>query len=349
MKKHHLGLVAGILVVAALAVYAWLRLGEGGFHWAEFRQTLSDARPEWLAAAVVCIIFTYFVRALRWEILLRPLTTEASLWRLMSSTCIGFTAVVLFGRPGEAVRPYLIAKREGLTVSSQLAAWVVERMLDMIAVLLVFGVALTQVENSGLTPGPRLRILIETGGWIAGLSGLACLAVLIGLRQYRGNAKSRIVDALGFLPNSVVHRIHSFMTAFGEGMKSTRQASYAGFLIFYTVLLWGMIAATFYCVFQAFPQTASMRLIDIIITLGFIAFGSVVQIPGIGGGAQIAAILVLTELYHLNLETASGVALILWVMSFLVVVPLGMILAFHEGIKWRNMKRVGDETGDLGI
>ena len=56
--------------------------------------------------------------------------TATSLWRVFSATAIGFTAVVLFGRAGEPVRPYLIAKKEGVTFSSQVAAWVVERILD---------------------------------------------------------------------------------------------------------------------------------------------------------------------------------------------------------------------------
>lgn len=334
---------------AALLAYAWVRFRSGGFQFDEFLSVLARLRVEWLALAVPLAISSYFVRAVRWEILLRPMTREASLWRLFSATCIGFTAVVLFGRAGEAVRPFLISKREKVSLSSQLAAWVVERMLDTIMVLVVFGIALTQVENSGLQPGPRMRVAIETGGWVAGIVGAACMALLIGLRQYQGNAKSRIVDAISFLPAPVVHRIHGFMTAFGEGMKSTREGTYAGFLIFYTLLLWGIITGSFYCVFQAFPELTHLRFTDVLITLGFVAFGSVLQIPGVGGGIQIAAVVVFTELYRINLEAASGVALVLWALSFLVVVPLGLAMAFHEGVKWRNMKRVGDDSQGFGI
>ena len=68
------------------------------------------------------------------------------LWRIFTATAIGFTAVVLFGRAGEPVRPYLIAKKEGVSFSSQIAAWIVERILDLLMVLLIFGIALTQVS-----------------------------------------------------------------------------------------------------------------------------------------------------------------------------------------------------------
>jgi hypothetical protein len=53
---------------------------------------------------------------------------------------------------------------------------------------------------------------------------------------------------------------------------------------------------------------------------------------------QIVTALVLTEFFGLTLESASGFALILWVISFVSIVPIGVVLAFHEGIKWRSLK-----------
>jgi hypothetical protein len=58
---------------------------------------------------------------------------------------------------------------------------------------------------------------------------------------------------------------------------------------------------------------------------------------------QIATILVLTEMYSIGVEAASGVALILWATNFLTALPLGLFMAFHEGIHWRTMKHVGEE------
>ena len=58
---------------------------------------------------------------------------------LLSATVIGFTAITLFGRPGEFVRPYLIALKEKVPVTSQLAAWLLERIFDLLMALLLFG------------------------------------------------------------------------------------------------------------------------------------------------------------------------------------------------------------------
>lgn len=336
-----------MLVVAAGGLFAYRRVNESGFAWTEFLAALAGLHWGWLAASLPPILATYLLRGLRWRVFLRPVAPHASLWKITSATCIGFTAVVLFGRAGEAVRPYLIARHHKVPISTQVAAWLVERILDTLMVMLLFGVALTQVGESGsrMVPGPKMRIALETGGWLAGLTAAACLAVLVGLLLFRGQVHTRITDALGFLPEPLVLRIRDFLAAFDEGMQSTRESSSIVALIGYTVSIWVLIGASFFCVFRAFPALDALKFSDVVMTLGFVCFASVLQLPGVGGGIQIATILVLSEMYHVTLEASSGVAVVLWFASFLSVVPIGLILAFHEGIKWRNMRHVGDTPG----
>ena len=59
---------------------------------------------------------------------------------------------------------------------------------------------------------------------------------------------------------------------------------------------------------------------------------------------QIATVLVLTELYGVSLEAASGIALVLWLITFVMIVPLGLVLAFHEGIKWRSLRHIDSSS-----
>jgi hypothetical protein len=70
----------------------------------------------------------------------------------------------------------------------------------------------------------------------------------------------------------------------------------------------------------------------------------VIQIPGIGGGMQVAGALVLTELYGLPLETATAVAILIWLITFVVIVPVGLLLAFHEGLEWGKLKHIGKDA-----
>ena len=74
------------------------------------------------------------------------------------------------------------------------------------------------------------------------------------------------------------------------------------------------------------------------IFIGFVAFGSVVQIPGVGGGMQLVAVVVLNELYGISLEVATSMAIVVWMVSFVAIVPIGLGFAFHEGINWRKLR-----------
>lgn len=343
MNKKRLG--AGLAVIATIAIVLFLihRWRTSGFSWSEFLAALRNVNWAWLALSQALVLLSYAGRALRWEVMLRPLRKDVSLWRILSATAIGFTAVVLFGRAGEPVRPYLIARKEGVSFSSQIAVWIVERILDLLMVLVIFGIALTQVSHSAIQPGPRTRMVIEAGGYTAGFTGAVCLALLIGLRQFRGTVQQRLLAALGFLPQPMLGRIQKVLESFEEGMESTRSTSATLLLVLYTVLEWLVIAMAFGCIFRAFPVTSNLGLTDVVILLGFIAFGSAVQIPGVGGGMQIATVLVLTEFFGISFEAASGIALVLWFITWVIIVPVGLALAFHEGIKWRSLRDLETE------
>lgn len=346
MKRHLAlaGATAAVLAALALIVYRW---HTGGFSGRAFMGSLRHADWSWLALALILILGTYIGRALRWEVMLRPLLKHdgedksPNFFRLLAATCIGFTAVVLFGRAGEPVRPFLIARNEGVSFSSQIAAWVVERIMDILMILIIFGIALTQVSHTGIQSSPRIATILRVGGAAAGLTGALCLLLLAALRRFRGGVQQRLLDALSFLPDTLQARFATVLSSFDAGMESTRSSSFTLLLVTYSLLEWLVIVGCFYCVFRAFPATAQLGFTDIIIVLGFVSFGSVVQIPGIGGGMQIVTVLVLTEFYGLGLEAASSVALILWLISFFVIVPIGLVLAFREGIKWHSLSNLG--------
>ena len=349
LKKRHLGAIAGIVAVLGAAAFVYYRWRTSGFLWQEFLSSIQNVDWHWMSAALFFVLVSYLGRAMRWEIMLRPLTSSTSIWRVLVATCIGFAAVVLFGRAGEPVRPFLIAKKEGVSFSSQVAAWVVERMLDLLMVLVIFGIALTQVGNSAIQHGPRVQALLKAAGYAGGASGVVCLALLIALRQFRGRVRARLMEALAFLPGPLHLRIEKFLAAFEEGMASTRNSSFTWLLISYSALEWFVIAASFYSTFRAFPATNNLSLTDAVITLGFIALGSIVQIPGVGGGLQLAAIVVLTEFYGVSLGAATSIALTLWVINFVIIIPVGFALAFHEGIKWRSLKHLSESTSGYSL
>ena len=335
-----------LLVAAAVAAGVWIatRWREIGFEWAEFAAVLGGVHWGWVAAGAGFALTTYLGRALRWQVLIRGVKRETSLWRLTVATAIGFTAIVLFGRAGEMVRPYLIAVKEGVSFSSQVAAWLIERFYDLLTALLIFGIALSRMESSGITVGPRLSWVLQTGGWLAGLAGLAVLVILVLFHRYAEAMERRLLEALAFLPGERHRKVASVVGAFRSGVTSSQRAGTVLELAFYSLFEWALIIASYYCLCLAFPATRDFRLQDVVIFVGFVAFGAVVQIPGVGGGIQVVSILVLTELFGLSLEAAGGLALLIWGVTLVAIVPFGLLLAFHEGVNWRKLRRIEEEV-----
>lgn len=331
------GLAAGIWLVR------WF-LDRRGFDWQAFGRTLSALQWWWLAAAGASVFAGYFVRALRWRVLMRPVKLHPDLWNLFSATVIGFAAITVLGRPGEFVRPYLIATREKVATSSQIAALVLERIYDLLVVLAIFGFALSRVRRSGAALGPALAWVFAMGGWLVGALAIGLLALLGSFRHFSAGMRGRLLGLLKVLPERHFKKADQLISAFVQGVESTRSETAVLWIFGYTLLEWATIILTVFCVMRAFGPTLPLGWLDVLIFLGFLAFGAVVQIPGVGGGTQVVSVLVLTELFRIPFEISTSVALVLWIISFVVVVPIGMALALHEGIRWRTLKRLEPEV-----
>ena len=109
-------------------------------------------RLDWhyLLAAVAMTFVSYWLRAVRWKLLLlheRPISLHA----LYPATIIGYMANNLFpARMGEFVRAWLLAEREQLKVAPVFASLVIDRMLDGFSVMVMLLVVLVTLQ---LPPG----------------------------------------------------------------------------------------------------------------------------------------------------------------------------------------------------
>ncbi len=328
-------------------IFLGFRWRDTGFEWERFATTFRELQWPWVAAATFFALLTYPGRALRWKVLIRGVKPDAGTWALTKWTTIGFAAIFFFGRAGELVRPYLISTREGVSFSSQVAAWVLERLCDMLLALLLFGAALTLVEASGLVPGSKLSWVLETGGYSAGALALICLGVLVVFALWGEAMERRLLDALAFLSDDLVARAASITSAFRQGMEAHGRPGAAFLLVFYSFGEWVLIVASCQCLFRGYPPTQHLGLAETVIYVGFAIFGSLIQIPGVGGGAQVVSVIVLTEVFGLPIEPASGAALLLWGISVLAVVPLGSVLALAEGLNLRKLRSIEEEEVHL--
>ncbi len=115
--------------------------------------------------------------------------------------------------------------------SSQVAAWLLERLLDLLAVLVIFGFALTRIPADNASIGTGLRWTLGAGGYLVALLGVLCLAILVAFRNFSDWAEKRILSALKAFPDTYYERSRSMVRAFSEGVQSTRNPMFLSLLL----------------------------------------------------------------------------------------------------------------------
>ena len=187
--------------------------------------------------------------------------------------------------------------------------------------------------------GPKIQDALAAGGYSLAFAGAFCLMLLLAFRDparraqtphlERPHISSRTAAAIG------PRRCWKLSL---KGVECTRDPRSLALLLGYTLLEWAVIVASSFALFRAFPATRGFGPLDVLVLLALVTLGSLVQIPGLGGGVQVASIVALTKIYGVPLEAASGIAILLWMVGSIAIVPFGLACAFHEGLNWSKLK-----------
>jgi glycosyltransferase 2 family protein len=339
MKNKQYAIYGIVIVILAALVYFQFRTWQN-FDWAR----LFQFHLKWwhIFHGVVFIYIAYFLRAVRWKIFLRPVRKDASILGLISPTLVGFTGLALLGRPGELIRPYLIARRENLSFASQIAVWTVERIFDVggFTVLMVAGIFLpSKLHAFTETAPPEVRRWIYLTGYalIALVFGLLLVATLIA---YRGNRIAQLVeDRFSHLAQNLGHRIAHKIREFTAGLNTIHGPLAFLELSAVSVLMWWLIALSYKEVTAAYGAPMhGMSTTKVLLLMGSSMIGSMVQLPGLGGGSQLATISALDHVFDIvPKELTVSCGIMLWLVTFVAVVPAGLLLAHHERLSLRKL------------
>jgi uncharacterized protein (TIRG00374 family) len=350
-KKKFLILALVLLALAAL-VYLQIRTWQK-FDWQEFWALTKGTSGAYLLAGTALIYIDYVLRALRWKILLRPVC-KTSTSRLVAPTMIGFTALALLGRPGEFIRPYLIARRQGLSMSSQLAVWTVERIFDLGAFGLITAVNILIARESlkklpGFNNSPRAFFIFQISGVIL-LVGVATAALFAYL--VRKNP-ARVAEFAQRLVGHVSHRAGSAIAhrfqAFGEGLNTIHDLKSFFQLSGLSLAIWLIIGLSYLAVINGYH--VQMTLSNVLLLTAASVAGGVLQLPVVGGGSQLATIGVLRGVFSLTRELSISCGMMLWLVTFMSVIPAGLVLAHREHVSLTRLEKESEaeaEAADLG-
>ena len=333
-SRFRLALVVG-LTIGLLAFF--LRGVEPGRVWEATRH--ADGRL--LIVAVFVTMMTYALRALRWQYLLAPIgpTRFSTAFR---TTVIGFAAsFILPARPGEVLRPYLLAREEGLPPPAAFATIILERLLDLVTVLLLFSLFVVLVDPSSLSAEPALYARVKAGGMLAAAASVAGLVVFFVLAGHPERLGTWALRVERILPAKLARAVAGFVETFAQGLAVMRQPGRLLVSLILSFPLWLSIGLGIWISSRAFHMTFSYLGSFLVMTL--LVVGVAVPTPGQVGGFQVAYKIAVTTFLGASDEAATAAAIVLWAISFVPVTLLGMVFMAREGLTLGRMKEMASQ------
>jgi uncharacterized protein (TIRG00374 family) len=317
------------------------------FRWHMVLQALSGARISLLLLALAAVYVCYALRALRWMHFSRTLG-KTHFWNVYSAQLMGFACLFILGRPGEPVRPVLVARKDSLSIPRMFGVYFLERVFDIASTVVLAGFALLSFERRGLI-GEEDAVFMSRAR-SAGVVLLAILAILVGFLiyfKYHGAA---------WLARKLEHeswrhgwraKMAALLEGFSEGLQGIRTWGDLAALVAYTAAHWMLVALTYLWIARAFGgELGELSYTGAVLILAFTMVGSAIQLPALGGGAQVATFFVLTQFFGVQPELAAVVSIMCWLITFAGACLVGIPLLFREGWSMGDLRRMA-QTEEL--
>ena len=343
------------MLAALVALIIWGR-HRIHFDFAVFREQLALADWPKIILAISCIYIGYAFRSARWALLLRH-NQKVGLFSLMGTQVIGFTAVALIGRVADPVRPYLVAKRTKMPLSTQIAVYVVERLFDFGSMGVIVSLALLWIPypataaatgHAGLLTHlfapllhryPALTDMLTRFGAL--LITLVAVLVLVAVRLSGEAVANFFEHSSGLIPRSMGHAIAHKVRTFHSGLGAIRSFSDFAIAASLSLVMWVLIALAYLETVHAFTASAPLAHLTIpqCVLLLIVSGGvSVVQLPVLGWFSQIAIVAAaLSSFFGATPEAATACAATLLLVTFLSIIPIGVAWAQFENVSLRKV------------
>jgi len=299
-----------------------------------FNETITHLKKIHLGYAALSLFFIVLMQALRsyrWGVILRPLE-KISQFTLFAVTSVGFLAIAAIpARIGELARPYLIAKKSSIKMSSALGTVVVERVLDSLAVLTItVAVLILQDLPSWMIKSGILFFIVT----------MLMIACIIGLIWRRETAVKIIDRILRLLPGKLAQKVNNVIHHFIDGFQVITDVKRLLYLLFLSAVVWLVDVAAIYTLLLAFGFNLPVLAAFVVMVI-LIAGIAIPTAPGFIGNWHYACILGLS-LFGIAKPEAFSFALVYHFLSMIVLIVLGV------GFLPFNKFSISDMTKQMG-
>ena len=298
--------------------------------WVEVGNSLAGADPIDLSLAVAIICIGYFVRAVRWNVLLAPIT-KSSLKELFATTTVGYAAIFFIGRAGEIVRPMWLPMRDRrVRPGTALVTIGVERIFDLASLICFFSVSLIWF-NARAGHASEFASIKLVGNLMLGAAVIGIAALVIYQRKSAPLIAwfSRFTDRK-FVPVRIRTIFLSLMKQLATSLKVLSSWREIFWVSFWTIALWLAISIPTWLVLRAFDLPLSF--VDSIFVMGVASMGSLVPTPGGAAGAFHAATAGSLLLLGVRQDTAAAVSIVMHLVYFAPAIVFGLYYFLHGDI-----------------
>jgi len=289
--RRHWGKALVGLVVTVLAL--WWTLADVTFSevWANIR-----VGNMWLLlAAVFVTTFGFFIRALRWRVLLAPVKPDTSTRSRFAGVAIGFMANnILPARVGEFARAYAFSRLEPVSASAAFGTLVVERFMDGVVLLLFLLLPVLTPDfptGGALSTGAGAALLRAGVGAVAVV--LAALVVMAVWPRAFVRGAERVAR---LLPTGIARPIIGGLEAFLASIAIMRDPKLLTLGFLWSFFFWTFHGVSFWLGMLAFGIDTGF--VSAIFTEAVVGFGvALPSAPGFFGTFHFAANLALSDVY----------------------------------------------------
>lgn len=327
---------ARTLLVSLLAavVFAWfLSHANLAAVWGQVQR----ARVDLLVVSFLAVVLTYVIRAWRWRYLLNPIgpTRFRTAFR---TTVIGFAALgVLPARAGDVLRPYLLARQEGLSVSATIATILLERVLDLVAVLVLLAMYVWWIADPSTIP-PALVRPIEISSAMAAAAAIGLMVMMWVLATHPERIGGVVLTVGRVLPHALAERLSGLACTFSSGFAAARDPRGLAAAIAWSFPLWLALAAEVWLVTIAFD--IRMPFAGTFLLQALLVVGVAAPTPGAVGTYHEAYRIGATTFFGAAEDAAVAAALVTHAISYFPVVLTGALFMIQDGLSFGRLKEL---------
>ena len=305
--------------ITTLIVVVSIYLAFRGINLQVLWKYIIEANYIYIIAPIPIMVLSHWVRAVRWRTILKPIHKHSSLYNLFSAVSIGYAVNNLLPRGGEIVRPYVFSKNENISFSSTFATIILERLLDVLTLLILFGFTFILYSDKILALLPSSIDITK----ITYLVVIFLIAVIFAF--YPPFIKFVLNKLIKPFSEKLFNRINEIFSKFLKGFAIIKEPKLYATLAFQSILIWLLYSLPLFIMFYAFDfSSKGMNFLDAILLL--VASGisfSIAPTPGSIGVFHWMVKIILVKFYGVSGEQALAFATVNHGVNYLLQLFLG--------------------------